>query len=69
MELQIRQDMAPVRKMNHGHLGIGFSGLLINMIDGFRISPRSDDSGINIEATVVLAFVIIAVVMVGSRIP
>lgn len=67
MELQMRHDMAPVRKMNHGHFGFGFCGLFITMIDGFRISPRSD-SGIRIEATVPLAFVI-AVVMVGSRKP
>lgn len=53
MELQIRQDMAPVRKMNHGHLGIGFSGLLINMIDGFRISPRSDDSCTTLSSSII----------------
>lgn len=60
MELQIRQPMAPIKKTNHGHLGIE---VLISMIDGLRISPTKD-SGISIETTEPLAFV-----MDGSRKP
>lgn len=55
MELQIKQPMAPVKKTNHGHLGIE---LFISTIDGLRImSPiRDSSSRINIETTEPLTF-------------